>query len=347
MVKEPNGQSGFNKIGGYISLTIDFIMVFLVIINLLFVVFDSSFNYVFVQERIKDISEEFYVYYRDEIHPNFLLYDSIFVIIFISELMIQWIISIIAKTYSKWWIYPFANWYDVLGCVPAGTFIWLRLFRIFAMIIRLHKMGTINLRKTYFYKVLYEYYHKIVQDITDRTLIKVIDGVQRGVKHQSSEHVVADAIRPYKEELAKVLSEKIQSVIDNNYHEHEDDLKEQIEEMIQTGFENSEGLKKLEHIPVIGSRILHKLEDLVSDVSFQLADSLTKKLASDEMAALIEKVVETSLDTMTGENIKTKRKEDQDLNDIITSIIDNILQEIKEDIDRNRRSRLDILEPEN
>lgn len=347
MEAKPTTQVKLKTFSGVISLTIDFIMIVLVILNLAFVIFDWSFDFMFVQERVKDISEDFFVYYHDEIYPNFLLYDSIFIGIFISELFLQWFIAIIAKTYSKWWLYPFAHWYDVLGCIPAGTFLWFRLFRIFAMTLRLHKMGVINLRRTHFYNLFYTKYQLFAQDIADRSLIKLIEAAQRGVKHESKEHVVAEAIKPHQAELAKVLSEKIQSVIDNNYHLHEDDLKDQIQEMIQNGFDNSESLQRLQHIPLIGTRILQRLENLVSDVSFQMANSLTTKLASDDMAAYIENVVNTSLETMIKKNTEvSKTKSEEDLNDIVTSIIDKILQEIKEDIDRDRKSRMDILGPE-
>jgi hypothetical protein len=337
--------------GGFIRVTIDILMIIVVIVNLAFVLFDWGFDFVIFQDFVQGISNDLFIYYRDNIHPNFFYYDSYFITLFVGELFLQWFISIIVKTYAKWWLYPFINWYDVLGCIPLAGFIWLRLFRIIALSIRLHKMGVINLRKTFVYKQFYSNYQIFILDAADRALIKLIEALQRGVKNDDEagnsdekSNVIVDAIKPDQHQLAKVLSTKIHQVVDSNYRLHRDDMKKQIEAVIKKGFDNSEELQKLEHIPFVGSRISDRLEALLNDLSFQLADSLSSKLASDEVAQIIEQVVNTTIESMMKET--TTKTSDKELNGLVKDIVDRALQQLIEDIDEKRKMRTNILEPE-
>lgn len=355
MAEKTNLNTRIKSKGGIISVTIDVFMVFIVIINLAFLLFDWSFDYVIFQDFIKGISYDFFIHYRDTVHPNFLRYDSIFVAIFISELLLQWFISILLKTYSKWWLYPFINWYDLLGCIPLAGFVWLRLFRIIAISIRLHKMGVINLRKTFFYKQFYSTYQIFIQDAADGALIKMVEAAQRGVKKENNaeenptkelenKSIIAEALKPDQHKLAKVLAAKIHQIVDSNYHLHRDDMREQIELVIKKGFDQSEEIQKLEHIPFFGSRISDRLETLLNDISFQLADSLSNKLASDEVAQIIEQIINTTLESMMKET--TKKTSDKELNDIIKDIVDRALQQLIEDLEEKRKLRSTFGEPE-
>lgn len=355
MEEKANKLSGLKTTGGYISILIDVLMIAIVLINLIFLIFDWAFDFVLFQDFIQGLSDNFFLYYRDTIHPNFYYYDSIFVAIFVSELFLQWIISIWIKSYAKWWLYPFINWYDVLGCIPLAGFIWLRLFRIIAISIRLHKMGVINLRRTFIYKQFYSMYQIFIQDAADGALIKMLEAVQRGVKQENKqnesnvpkkeeESIVAEAIKPDQHELAKVLATKIHQVVENNYHLHRDDLKGQIELVIKKGFDNSEEMQKLEHIPFVGGRISERLEALLSDISFQLADSLSSKLASDEVSQIIEQIVNTTLESIMKET--TQKTSDRELNTIVKAIVDRALQHLIKDLDNKRKLRTSIQEPE-
>lgn len=348
MVEKAKSKIAVKIKGRYFGIFEDILMLVIVLVNLLFVAFDWSFGFAFFREFVQSISNDFYIYYRDVIHPDFLLYDAIFILIFVTEIIIQWVISVIRKIYSAWWIYPIANWYDVLGCIPLGAFRWLRLLRIVSMTLRLHKMGVINLRKTFFYKKFYSIYQTFVKDASDGALIVMIEAMQRGVKSASDGNIMADAIKPEQKELAKALATKIHELVEDNYNEHRDDMKEQIKLVVKDGFDQSPPMKKVEQIPLIGSRIIKRLEAQLSDISFQLVDSLSSKLASDEVAQIIENVINTSLDSMLQDEkgIKNKISSDDELSEILTNIVDRILQQLKEEIEKDRRSRSTFASPE-
>ena len=329
---------------GVLPISVDIMMIIIVIVNLIFLVFDWGFDFVLIQDFIKGISNDFFIYYRDEIHPHFLYYESFFVLIFITELLLQWFISILYREYKKWWFYPLINWYDVLGCIPSGPFASLRLFRIVAMTFRLHKRGVVNLKKTEIYKQAHSTYEIFVHDAADRALVELIESAQRGVKNEDHENesALTYAVKPDQHELAKALSTRIHDIIKSNYELHGAATKKQIEQAIKDGFDHSKELDKLEHLPLVGSRITDRLEKLVSDLSVQLADSLSSRLASDEITRMVEDVINTSLDSMMKESTTPKEKVamERQLNVILSDIMDRSLQKLKEDIDSRRKKRM-------
>ena len=347
--------SNSKRIGGIISITIDILMLVIAVVNLLMIIFDSFFKFQFFQSFVQSISNDFFIFYRDEIHPDFLLYDPFFVTIFVTELILQWIFSIIFRTYPKWWIYPFANWYDVLGCIPIGSFIWLRLLRIIAIAIRLHKIGMVNLRKGYFYKTFYSYYQILIQDAADKVMVIMLDSAQRAVAEpaptaKNDDHhrsILRDAIKPDQQELARVLAAKIHEVIDKNYHAHRDDMKEQIHKVIHEGFEKSVEMQRMENIPLIGKMIYNRLERTLDDITFQLVDSLSNKLASEELAEIIEKMINTSLDAFMKKNkdLKIDTGADKELSKIFQNIASRALEQLKDDIEYKRKHRRTVQEP--
>ena len=116
---------------------LDFVMLVLIISNLFCLVFDTFFENRIVQDLLFWAFPGFTEFYKSQIHPNFLVYDLIFVSVYLSEFVLRWIIAIRRKTYYRWFFYPFVHWYDLIGCIPVGAFRWLRLLRVFSIVYRL------------------------------------------------------------------------------------------------------------------------------------------------------------------------------------------------------------------
>ncbi|MEX0813023.1 MAG: hypothetical protein WD048_12465 [Chitinophagales bacterium] len=324
---------------GILKLADDIFMLLAVVLNLMFITFDWHFNFRFFQNFLNNISPAFFEFYRDEIHPNFLLYDLIFVVIFVSELLISWGFAIKNKIYSRWWFYPLIHWYDVLGCIPLGVFRWLRIFRVLSMLLRLHKMGVIDLRENILYKNAYSLYKAFTDRITDKVLINLVSGIQREVTKESSPESkgspLAEAVRPDQEQLAKLLSERIQRTAKNNYESYKDEIKLRIDTVVKDGFEQSEEMKKIEQIPLVGKQITQTLSVSLSDITYQLIDSMFKQVTAEDTGKLIEDSIHTTLDSALTEDQKEaiqEDKRDEELNRIIRNILGRVLERIKNDI---------------
>lgn len=324
---------------GFYKLVDDLFMLVVVLLNLSWLVFDWLFGFGFFQQLLSSTVTDFYVFYRDQVHPNFLVYDAYFVAIFIAELLIRWAIAVRQKVYRRWWLYPVAHWYDVIGCFPLGAFRWLRVFRAVSMLMRLHKMGFIDLRKTFIFEESLFLFKEFTNTVTDRVLINLVSGLQRGVSQtkevEKSDSTISEAVKPDQHQLAKVVTQRIQKAARDNYEEHRETLREQIETIVRDGFDNSAEMKKIEALPLVGKQITESLENTLGDIAYHLVDSLFNQAISEESGQLMEDSINTTLDAIFSETDDPLDQEEEELNRIIRKILGRVLERVKDDIRRD------------
>jgi hypothetical protein len=85
------------------SMVVDVVMIVLIIMNLVWIVFDWVFANPVVQDFLRQHAGEFFHFYNQNIHQHFLFYDLIFVYLFLTEILVRWIISIKKHTYHRWY----------------------------------------------------------------------------------------------------------------------------------------------------------------------------------------------------------------------------------------------------
>ena len=333
------------ELSGFIN---DVVMMIVVIANLLFIAFDWQFEFDFFRRFVQDVSPGFFAYYRDEIHPNFLLYDFVFVAIFLSEFVISWIVATLRSKYTRWWYYPFIHWYDLVGCIPLSTFRALRVFRVISMMIRLHKMSFIDLKDNVIYREARGVYQGFVDQVTDRVLINIVSGIQRGVAEEhvqdSGDNTLAEAVRPDQEALAEVVAERIQRTAANNYLELKSDLREHVEEVVRRGFEQSTELESVRQVPLVGEQAVAKLERSLTDVTYNLIDSVFQKAMADDTGDLLKRSVYVTIESMLAEEeAQVMAHRDKQVERIARSVVDRVLERIKRDIkDKGFKERAGI-----
>lgn len=334
---------------GLTKLSVDLFMISVALLNILIIVFDWHFQFSFFRIFLKDNFSSFSYWYKDVVRPDFILYDTIFVIIFVTELLISWSISVKEKTYQRWWSYPLVHWYDTLGCIPIGIFRWMRLFRILSVLIKLHRFGIINLKNNFLYRNVKGVYTSFTNRVTDKVLINLVSGIQRATtsekkkpikNEEKQEGYIAEAVKPDQEELARVLVAKLQRTAQHNYLNHKDELKETIFGIVKDGFDNSDEYKKIEQLPVVGKQITQSLESTIGDISYHLVESLFNKLTSEETGKLIEDSIKTSINAVVdGQEVThVADRKDEELNRIIRNILGRILERVKLDIEKSSQA---------
>lgn len=307
----------------------DIAMVVLVILNLIFIIFDWNFGYEFFRHFLKSVAPPFYQFYATQIHPNFLLYDLFFVSIFVTELLVRWGLAIKRRTYYKWFFYPFVHWYDVLGCIPLGAFRSLRFLRIVSMTIRLHKMGAVDIRHLYVYQLGYKYYKIVMEEISDRVVLNVLDGLQEEIRYGSpvTDKLITTVIKPHQDTLTVWLSHRVKKVTEHNYEQYRDEIKEYIESAIREAVQDNKEVKNIRLIPVLGKQVSDALQESVSDITFNVINSLVRDLASDRNNKVIQEITDILFDTLLLE------EEDKELNEVTKDIFIRSVDLIKEHVE--------------
>lgn len=311
------------------GFSVDVLMVLLVIVNLLFIIFDWHFGFAFFRKIVESLSPGFYALYSERVHPNFLLYDAIFVSVFITELLMRWAFAIKRKTHDKWFFYPFIHWYDVLGCIPLGAFRWLRILRVISMTIRLHKMGVISLTDTYLYRLGAKWVKIFTEEISDRVVIRILTGIQREIRLDSpvTNRMITEIIKPHQDTLTVWLSHRIKKVTEHNYALYKDDIKNYVKGVIREAIGQNREVNELASIPLIGNQIKAALERSISDVTFNVVNGMIYDLASDRNNKFIEEVTSIVFESML------LQEEDKELNRVTKEVLTSALDIVKQHVE--------------
>lgn len=272
-------------------------MLALIIANLTWLIFDSLFVSEFVQSILYRILPGFTHFYAQRIHPDFVSYDLIFVCIFLTEFVVRWGLAVVNKTHHRWFFYPFVHWYDLIGCIPVGSFRWLRLLRIISILYRLQKYGIIDLKNTFLGKFFITYYNVLVEEVSDRVVENVLNGVQDEVKQGSPivEKILSDVLLPQKSIIANWLTLKINEICDEVYLPNQLQLREYIERKISESVSKDSKVASLDAIPVLGSKIVDVIDHTVSDIVFDIVDQLVLDIGKQETDHIVQQLLDNIL----------------------------------------------------
>jgi hypothetical protein len=307
-------------------LIIDLLMITIVIFNLLWLFFDMAYAFVPFRDFLEVISPRFNNYYGSIIHPRFIVYDIIFVSIYLTELSVRWITAIVKKTYSKWFFYPFIHWYDVLGCLPISGFRMLRLLRVFSMVYRLERLGIINLSDTFLYREFDKYRKILVEEISDRVVINVIDGIQDEIQKDSPvmHKIVGEVLMPRQQMIVDWTSANMALTADRLYSQHKDGLKSYLEDVVNRGLNESKDINRLKMVPGV-SKVISDIVKSVSDVTFNLINETVEDIVQQRNKELIENIASDLFKLIQEQSNATTEE-------FFKSIIHDILEVVKAEV---------------
>ena len=274
---------------------IDLIMIGLVTFNLTWLIFDWLFISDAFRGALYWLTPGFAEFYGNNIHPNFISYDLIFVAIYLTEFSLRWIAAIVNKTYHRWFFYPFVHWYDVLGCIPVGSFRWLRLLRIISIGYRLQKYGIVDFTNTALGRFVTKYYNVLVEEVSDRVVVNVLDGVEDELKQGSPvvEKIMREVLIPHKGEVADWLTEKINEVCEEVYLPKQQQFQHYIDQRVADSISKDPKVAALETVPVLGPKITDQIESTVSEVVFDIVNQLIIDLGEQKTDQIVQPILES------------------------------------------------------
>lgn len=305
---------------------LDLFMLFLVIVNILWIVFDTLFISEVFQNALSRVLPDFTQFYKIQIHTNFPTYDMMFVAVFLTEFVFSWAIAIYRKTYHKWFFYPFIHWYDLLGCIPVGSMRWLRILRVFSILYRLNKYKIVDFSQTYVAQVIKKYINIIVEEISDRVVINVLNGVQREIKSGSPvvERISKEVLAPQKEEISHWVSQRINDINSSVYSPRREDFRAYVDKTISEALKDAPKLKLLDSLPIVGPTLADILDDTVSVVVFSVTDRLFADLGDSKNDALVSELTEHIMHQFTLPS--------ESMNELSSKVLLEVIDIVKEEV---------------
>lgn len=280
----------------------DLLIIALVATNLALILFDSLFALAPAAAAVEWLSPTFHHWYRDSIHANFQHIDLAFVAIFLADVLIGWAAAIWQRRYHRWFFYPFVHWYDVLGCIPLAGFRWLRALRVLALLLRLHRLGWIDIKHWRIYRVCYKYYDILLEELSDRIVVKVLSGVQEEVMAGGGElpaQLAEEVLRPRQQALVDAIAGGISDVVNSGYQDNREEIRDFVAGIVRGSVQRNAAARGLEKVPLVGSRVVGIIDDTIADTIGDAVDEAMRELNEMEYAALIDHITDAVLQRMS------------------------------------------------
>lgn len=253
-------------------LVYDVLMMGLIIINLLIlglnaIIFSDFGEWLAESLHLVQYREQ----YTEQLFPWVKVIDRWFTFFLIAELTFRWMISIWQKHHRRWFFFPFVHWYEVLAIIPQLRF--LRLLRAGVILYRLHELGyqvipTNLLKRSKFY------YDLVMEELTSRIVLTVIDGVEKELDTSSSHHkLIHELIDHHRHQFSQVLAETLQHSLATALQQQRHFIAENIGEIVHKSIDDTPELKNiLKMMPVVGGL----LEQRIQAIGRRLAENITQ-----------------------------------------------------------------------
>lgn len=307
--------SGERTLGERLLLLWDLAIVGLVLVNLALIVFDTLFVIGPIGHAFNAVWPSAHDWYAHNVHQHFMHIDLAFVAVFVLDVLAGWALAIVQRRYYRWYFYPFARWYDVLGCIPVAGFRFLRVLRVISIMVRLQRLGVIDLRGWWLYRQAMVYYDIVVEEISDRVVIKVLSGVQDEMKsggQRLSRQIIREVIAPRRHQLTAALSRQIEHSVLASYQANRDQIQAYVAHIVERAADANPALKNLERVPMLGSYVTEALDAAIRDTVGQVLDEAVAGLSSEEFNALVGNITDSAIDRLLAQDMSGASSEIRD-----------------------------------
>ncbi|WP_300273772.1 ion transporter [Halomonas sp.] len=308
-----------------LHLAWDLLVIALVVANLALLLFDSLFLLAPLNAAFEAAAPGLHDAYARHVHANFLAIDLAFVAVFVLDVLLGWAVAIAERRYHRWFFYPFVHWYDVLGCIPVGGFRLLRILRVISLLHRLQRMGLIDVRRWYLFGVLAKYYDILLEELTDRIAIRLLDNVQAEIRASDSlsRGVVEQVVRPRQQALIHEISQRLEAMAGSAYTHNREDILRYVRGLVGRTLAESPEVRRLERLP-LGGQLTRGLEASLSDLACRLVNEALAGLQSPEFTALVEHLAESGFDAWLRTDPHTEQVTEQVLVDMLELLKEQI-----------------------
>ncbi|MBR9753373.1 MAG: ion transporter [Gammaproteobacteria bacterium] len=308
-----------------IHLWWDLFIIVLVIANLALLLFDSLFLIPPLNTAFEAVTPGLHAAYEQNIHANFLSIDLAFVAVFLLDVLAGWAVAIAERRYHRWFFYPFVHWYDVLGCIPLSGFRLLRVLRVISLLFRLQRLGLIDVRRWYVYGVAAKYLDILLEELTDRISLRMLDNVQQQLRDSDdlSSSVIERVVEPRKQALIQEISLRLETMAGDIYTQNRDDTLRYVRGLVSRTLAESPELQRVSRLPM-GTQLTKGLESSLSDLACHLVDEALVGLRSKEFSALVGHLAESGFDAWSRTDPRTEQITEQVLIDMLELLKERI-----------------------
>lgn len=315
-----------NSISFKLFLVYDIFMVFIIIFNLFclaanFFLMSSIGAWFFEHIHLPQVLS----FYKTYLHPWVITTEAWFIGFLITELLVRWGISIVYKHHKRWFFFPFIHWYEILAIIPQLRF--LRLFRAGIIAYRLYELGYPIIPEGWRKNGLF-YYRVVMEELSDRVVITVIDGIRNELQTSSThKQIIHDLVNHHREQFTITLTSILQESLATALKEQKPTITKGVGQIVDQAIEDTPELTQLLRlIPLVGGRIEQQIQ------------SIGQRLGENISAGLIEPLVEGSKEhpnatyQLISEKISNVNINNRELEQLVESVVFESLEAIRKQV---------------
>jgi len=301
------------------------LVVALVCLNLGLILFDSLFAVPQINQLIAEVAPAAHRLYDQRVHAHFPLIDLAVVAVFLFDVLLGWTIALFERRYARWYYYPFAHWYDVLGCIPLSGFRWLRVLRVGALLIRLQRLGVIDMRTWALYGVINRYYLLLIEELSDRVMVRLFGRMQQelGSTDDLSRRLIEEVIRPRKQRLIADIARRVQSMLESGYRDNRGDIDGYVSQLIHQAMEDTPEIRRLRRLP-LGGHLADSLDTALIDIVTRLIRAAVEGLRGEQFQALANRLADKCFDAWVYQDENT----DLALEEVLVDVLEVLKQQV-------------------
>ena len=300
-------------------------IIVLVCVNLALLLFDSLFALQPLNAALAGLLPGLHESYQRTIHVNFQYIDLAFVAIFVLDVLLGWTVALFERRYARWYYYPFAHWYDVLGCIPLAGLRWLRVLRIGVLLVRLQRLGLIDMRHWAIHGVLSRYYYLLIEELADRVMVRLFGRLQQeiGASDDLSRRLLQDVVRPRKQRLLKDLSRRLQGMLETGYRDNRGAIEGYVSQLIHQALANNPEMHNLRRLP-LGNRLAATLDDALGDIAARLLQGAVDGMRGPQFQTLAGSLADEFFEAWVYQDEST----DLALEELLVDVIEVLKQQV-------------------
>lgn len=317
-----NPSSKFFKL----FLVYDIFMVFIIVFNLFclgmnFFLMSNIGAWFFNTIQLPSVRE----FYRTHLHPWVIITEAWFIIFLIAELAVRWFLAIVQKHHARWWFFPFIHWYEIIAIIPHFRF--LRLFRAGIIAYRLHELGYKVVPDNLRIKALF-YYRVVMEELSDRVVITVIDGVRHELDTSSShKKIIHDLVDHHRQLFTVTLASMLQESLAVALQQQEPAIKQKVGLIVNQAIEDTPELTQLLRlIPIVGGRI----EQQIQSIGQRLGENISAGLMEPFTAGSPQKPNESY--QLIAEKVSELNIDNHYLEELVESVVYESLEAIRKQV---------------
>lgn len=326
-----NKKKGFQTIrhdtlAWKLYLAYDICMMVIIVINLICISANALLMSEFGGWLFQNLQlAELLQFYKTELHPWVLKTESWFISFLIIELLLRWWIAIVNKHHQRWFFFPFIHWYEILAIHPALRF--LRLIRAGIIAYRLHEIGYEVVPKSVL-KQLHFYYRVVMEELSDRVVITVIDSIQKELDTSSThKKILHDLVDHHREMFASTLAQILQDSLATELKAQQNIVADGVGQVVIKAIEDTPELTQLLRlIPIVGGRI----EQQIHSIGQRLGENITQGLIQPFVSGSVQQP--NAQYSLIAERISQVNIENHALEQLVESLVYESLESLRRQI---------------